>query len=344
MKNPILKHLLWVCQGCPLYFGVLGAVAATAVVSAATSAISAGQQEDAANKAQAAGDRLTQQQIDIASQARKDANAVQKPFYSTGVGAQNKLGYLTGVSDTVETQNDTSFNVFRQNVLSKLEQHIASRPTDKKELKKWKEKKASLEKMKKAGSQSSEYKTWASRQPSTTKQKLPITNEFGSLTKDFGVEDFRADPGYQFRVEQGNRAGTNKLASMGMSQSGSAVKEAIRFNQGEADQTYNDAFSRFNTNKLNKYNILSGVAASGQRAAEQISANENTYGANAGAAKQSQNQSTQENITAAGNARAAGTVGIGNAISSGISSYAGYAGQNAGQASIGGAANQRKGF
>jgi hypothetical protein len=71
------------------------------------------------------------------------------------------------------------------------------------------------------------------------------------------MDDFQADPGYQFRKEEGEQALDRKLQALGMGESGQAVKEAIRFNQGNADQTYNDAFNRNRTEEQARYNMLS---------------------------------------------------------------------------------------
>lgn len=58
------------------------------------------------------------------------------------------------------------------------------------------------------------------------------------------LEALQADPGYQFRLKQGNQALERSLAARGMSQSGAALKAAQEYGQGLADQTYNDFFGR----------------------------------------------------------------------------------------------------
>lgn len=80
----------------------------------------------------------------------------------------------------------------------------------------------------------------------------------GDLGGTFEMQDFREDPGYQFRLEQGNQALQRKLGAMGMSQSGRAIKEAMRLNQGLADQTFNDSYNRWMGQQQNRYNVLSG--------------------------------------------------------------------------------------
>ena len=58
------------------------------------------------------------------------------------------------------------------------------------------------------------------------------------------MEALMADPGYQFRLQQGNQALERSLAARGLGQSGAALKAAQEYGQGLADQTYNDYFAR----------------------------------------------------------------------------------------------------
>lgn len=57
-------------------------------------------------------------------------------------------------------------------------------------------------------------------------------------------EALEADPGYQFRLQQGQQALERSLAARGLGQSGAALKAAQEYGQGLADQTYNDYFNR----------------------------------------------------------------------------------------------------
>ena len=90
------------------------------------------------------------------------------------------------------------------------------------------------------------------------------------------------DPGYQFRVQQGNNALTAALASRGMLNSGAALKEAMRMNQGYASDEFQNA-----------YNRLAGLAGTGQTATQQTA----QYGQNYA-------QQYGQNVGQAANARA----------------------------------------
>lgn len=162
---------------------------------------------------------------------------------------------------------------------------------------------------------------------------------YGSLLKEyaayrpFSEADFKADPGYQFRLDQGNKALQNLAAATGNLNSGRALKDAMSFNSGTAAQEYQNAYARYNndyltgfntgeTNKNNIFNKLMGMTGLGQSSASAL--------ANVG-----QNYSGQvaNNLAQGANAQAAGIVGSNNAISQGIGGVAnalgGYFANNA---------------
>lgn len=131
----------------------------------------------------------------------------------------------------------------------------------------------------------------------------------GYLTKQFTPEDFNAglDPGYAFRLQQGQEA-TNRAANMGGGMiSGNALKGQEDYTQGLASQEYGNAFNRFQTQRTNIYNTLAGIAGLGQNAYN-TSANAATTGAN----------TIGNTIQGIGQAQASGAVGSANAMSSAI--------------------------
>lgn len=103
---------------------------------------------------------------------------------------------------------------------------------------------------------------------------------------------FQVDPGYQWRVEKGENALTRAAAARGLLGSGKYLKDAMRFNQGEASQEFGNA-----------YNRLTNLAGLGQTAT----------------------QSSADYLTQGANAQAAGRVGQANAwnnaIGQGVSMY-----------------------
>lgn len=132
---------------------------------------------------------------------------------------------------------------------------------------------------------------------------------YGSAAKTFGASDFQADPGYQFRLDQGNKAIERSAAARGGLLSGAAVKAASDYGQGSASQEYQNAYNRFQTDRAGILNPLQSLSGQGQSSANTMGQAAQAYGQNAG-----------NTFTQAGNAQASGYVGSANAINSGISS------------------------
>lgn len=169
---------------------------------------------------------------------------------------------------------------------------------------------------------------------------------FGSLMKDydkpapvigdFSMKDYQADPGLEFRRQQGEQALTRAAQAGGLLGSGKYLKDAMDFNSGLASQEYGNAFNRFQTNRANKMgdyanefnrfqinrsnklNPLQSLAGVGQTATAAMG------NANANYANQATNvlgnygSALGQNILGAGNAMAAGRVGGANAWNSAI--------------------------
>lgn len=130
----------------------------------------------------------------------------------------------------------------------------------------------------------------------------PNDPDFGRYARDFGMQDFQQDPGYEFRLTEGQKAIERSAAARGGLQSGSALKAAARFGQDMGSQEYANAFSRYQTNRSNQMNPLFALMNTGIGAANNLT--------NA-AGQQGQNQAN--NIYNAGNAVASGQVGSANA-------------------------------
>lgn len=146
---------------------------------------------------------------------------------------------------------------------------------------------------------------------------------FGSLAKPFSMADYQADPGYAFRLAEGQKALERSAAARGMTNSGASLKAITNYGQNAASQEYQNAYNRYNTNQTNLYNRLAGIAGTGQNAA-------NTT------AQVGQNTANQisSNIIGAGNAQAAGQIGAANAWSTGLNNAVGAFGGGGGTSPI----------
>jgi hypothetical protein len=84
-----------------------------------------------------------------------------------------------------------------------------------------------------------------------------------ALQAGFNPQDLQNDAGYQFQRAQGEEALSRNLAGRGLGQSGAAIKAALEYNTGLADQTYNDAYNRW----LSQNSQLAGLSGQGANAA-----------------------------------------------------------------------------
>lgn len=136
---------------------------------------------------------------------------------------------------------------------------------------------------------------------------------YGEFTKNFGAEDFTADPGYQFRLSEGNKAIERSAAARGGALSGGAVKAAERYSSGLASQEYQNAFDRYVNQQTNKYNKFASLAGVGQIAANTATAAGQNYANNAGNILMGSAGNIGDLATQAANARASGYIGSANA-------------------------------
>jgi hypothetical protein len=136
------------------------------------------------------------------------------------------------------------------------------------------------------------------------------TADGGEFNRDFTMADYEADPGYQFRLDQGNRGIEASAAARGGVLSGGTLKALAKYNSGMASQEYGAAYDRFRTNTTDRYNRIANVAGVGQQAVGTgISAGQaNTQTQQAGA------NAIADNVLSAGNARASSYVNTSNAI------------------------------
>lgn len=158
--------------------------------------------------------------------------------------------------------------------------------------------------------QSGESLTGATIDPSTGYAQDNTGLPTGFLTQLFTPEAFRAgmDPGYAWRLQQGNQGVANTAAAGSGSLSGPALKALMDYNQGEASQEYGAAFNRFQTQQGNIFQRLTSMAGLGQNAAAGVGNQAVATGGNIGA-----------NIVGGANAAAAGQIGVANAIGGGLS-------------------------
>jgi hypothetical protein len=253
----------------PVLGAVIGGIASIGggLIASGGAKSAANTQAQAARDAQAAQERMFQKQIEL-----------QEPFRQGGITAQNRLFTLLGLNPN------------------------AGQPAV-------------------SGGGARQYQTpygtfnfpggmggfgGAGAAPATNAQGIvvdPNSPDFGKYARDFGMQDFQQDPGYAFRLSEGQKAIERSAAARGGLQSGSALKAAARFGQDLGSQEYQNAFNRYQINRSNQLNPLQSLMGAGQSATNVMT----------GAAGQA-GQNQAQNIYGAGQARASGYIGSSNAL------------------------------
>lgn len=100
---------------------------------------------------------------------------------------------------------------------------------------------------------------------------------YGSLLKSFSMDDYTADPGYQFRLSEGTKALDRSLAASGQYMTPERQKALMNYNQGMASEEYGNAYNRYNIDQDNIFNRLAAIAGVGQTANSQAAATGQNY-------------------------------------------------------------------
>jgi hypothetical protein len=143
----------------------------------------------------------------------------------------------------------------------------------------------------------------------------PNSAGYGSANKNFGMSDFQADPGYAFRLSEGQKALDRSAAARGGLISGGALKAAQVYGQDMGSQEYNNAFNRYQTSRSNLLNPLQSLAGVGQTATNTLSNAAGATGTNLSNIAMSAGANAGNAALAQGNIRASQYGTIGNALS-----------------------------
>lgn len=95
---------------------------------------------------------------------------------------------------------------------------------------------------------------------------------YGFLSQRFGNEQFEKDPGYQFRLDEGNKAINSSMSARGGLLSGAALKALQKYGQGFASNEFNNAYNRYTNDQTNLYNRAAGLSGMAQQATDAMSA------------------------------------------------------------------------
>jgi hypothetical protein len=289
--------------------GIESAIIGSAVVGGLASRSAAKKQAKGAKKAA----QLQQEQY---LQTRED----QMPFLEAGYGATNRLNELLGLGPKF----DTSFENFD------AAKYLAANP----DAQSWVNTKLgitnfngqpvqfkpqtsqSLEQLAYEHYTSDKERSGQGRTGDFFRNQAPAA-DYGKYARDFGMQDFQADPGYAFRLNEGMKALDRQAAARGGLISGGALKAAQRYGQDLGSQEYQNAFNRYQVNRANQLTPLQSMSGMGQTTAQQLGSAGQNYATNAGNA-----------YGAAAQAQASGYMGAANAIGQGVGQYMGYQSNN----------------
>lgn len=267
----------------------IGAVANVAggVISASGAKKAANTQLQASREAEAANKAALERQIGL-----------QEPFRQAGMTAQDEIMYLLGLGDKGSAGGAADWN-----------QYLTANPDV-------------MQAYSAGGVDKSQFPTpqsfaqWHYQNYGQNEGRAVPTapareagGEFGSMAKPFGMDQFEQDPGYAFRQSEGMKALERSASARGNLLSGSTMKGIQRFGQDLASQEYGNAFNRFQVERAARLNPLQSLMGSGQSAANTMTSAVGNFG-----------QSSANNITNAGVARASGYIGSGNALAGALGS------------------------
>jgi hypothetical protein len=143
----------------------------------------------------------------------------------------------------------------------------------------------------------------------------PGTPGYGAIGAPVTIEQMQRDPGFAFRLAEGEKALERMQAARGQLLGGGAIKAGVRYGQEMGSQEYMNAFNRAQALMGTRLGALGSLYGAGQAAAQQVGQQAGQYGTNVG-----------NLMVGAGQARASGYLGQANALSQALGQGAGLYG------------------
>jgi hypothetical protein len=276
-----------------------GAVASTGLSIAGSFLGGSKEGERDAEDAQAAAMRAQED-------ARRDAMEALAPYLNTGSAASQKLAQMLGIADPAGYAPKPTRQMFEDRVAhehyKKYGQNYnrnSSMGTENMKIDK---------RFKKALAE------WEAGKAEYLKAN-PNSQGTGELLRAFSNEDFVKDPGYEFRMAEGEKGINRSLAARGGFNSGAALKAINRYNQDYASNEFSNAYNRDAANKARTFSFLSGTAGQGlQAAGSAAGVGQNAANANQNSLLQTANNTYQMAQNREDNQFNAITNAIGNGI------------------------------
>jgi hypothetical protein len=131
----------------------------------------------------------------------------------------------------------------------------------------------------------------------------PGTPGYGSIGAPFTAEQMQADPGYAFRLAEGEKALERMQSARGQYLGGGAIRAGVRYGQEMGSQEYMNAFNRAQALMGTRLGALGSLYGGGMATAQQVAGQAGQMGSNIG-----------NLMMGAGQARASGYLGQANAL------------------------------
>jgi hypothetical protein len=138
--------------------------------------------------------------------------------------------------------------------------------------------------------------------------------EAASRYTPFGMDQFQADPGYNFRMSEGMKGLERSAAARGGLLSGSMLKGIQRFGQDLGSQEYMNAFNRYQIERNARLNPLQSIMGAGQTATNQLTGAAGQLGQGLAQSYGNLGQAQASGYVGAANAAMGGVQGISNAV------------------------------
>jgi hypothetical protein len=148
----------------------------------------------------------------------------------------------------------------------------------------------------------------------------PLATEY----TPFSYDEFTKDPGYAFRLSEGQKALERSATARGNLLSGGTLKAITRYGQDMGSQEYQNAFNRYQAERTARLQPLQSLAGVGQTTAQQMSAAGQNLASNVGNIYTTNAANVGNLMTSGAAARASGYVGSANALNQGLGTYLNY--------------------
>lgn len=143
----------------------------------------------------------------------------------------------------------------------------------------------------------------------------------GEFDVPFSKTNWQTDPGYAFRLSEGNKALNASAAARGGLISGNALRAAEAYGQKMGSDEYQNAFNRYYAERNNMLSPIQSLAGVGQSATNTLSNAAGNYGVNAGNLAMTAGSNAANSALAMGNIRGSQYANYGNALGQGYDFY-----------------------